>query len=496
MDETFSFASEMERKRVPFSFVTITGTEGITPRKSGRMAVSLDGSAGTVGGGEVERYAISESRRMLKEGKGGNISYSLPLGKVHMSVDIPVRGKDAHIVGFGHVGEEIAKLLYSVGYRVFVYTSEVVDESYCTSFVVKDLSTMKDIMKLGKNSAVVVTVHDTESFEPFLLSSDAFYIGFLGSRMRSILKDRRIMMPIGLDIGAETPEEIAISVVAEILREEKAKSGKSLSVKKRRLVVVRGGGDLATGVMIRLHNAGYDVVSLELGKPTQVRRNVSFAEAMYEGSWTVSGVTAVKAAGIKDIFPILDSGCVAIMEDGDGDTIRALKPTVVVDAILAKRNLGTDKSMAPLVIALGPGFTAGDDVDVVIETKRGHTLGSVIRKGSAIKNTGIPGIIAGYGIERVLRCKGEGIFRGAKTFGDIVKKGDVVAYVGDEEVKAEIDGMVRGILHDGLYVTSGFKVGDIDPRGKDAIYQTPSDKAMAVAGGVLEAVDSFFSSFT
>ena len=171
-----------------------------------------------------------------------------------------------------------------------------------------------------------------------------------------------------------------------------------------------------------------------------------------------------------------------------------LSPAVVIDAIIAKRNLGTRIDMAPLVIALGPGFTAGKDCHAVIETMRGHSLGAIIMDGSAQANTGIPGLIMGYGKERVVRSPSSGCFRGVKTFGDIVKKGDVIAFVGDVPVEATIDGMVRGMLRSGLEVTPGFKIADIDPRGEGVKYDEPSDKARSIAGSVLECVDAFFNS--
>ena len=165
----------------------------------------------------------------------------------------------------------------------------------------------------------------------------------------------------------------------------------------------------------------------------------------------------------------------------------------MIDAVIAKKNLGTRIDMAPLTIALGPGFEAGRDVDVVIETKRGHNLGKIITGGYAEANTGVPGIIGGYGKERVIRSSASGVFKGVKTFGDIVEAGDVIAYVGDAPQHTLISGMVRGMLHDGLEVCEGFKIADVDPRGSGVDYTSVSDKARCIAGSVLEVVDSYFA---
>ena len=267
---------------------------------------------------------------------------------------------------------------------------------------------------------------------------------------------------------------------------------RSLDEADRKLIVVRGAGDLATGTILRLHNAGYKVVALEVENPTVIRRTVSFAQAIYDGTMTVEGVTAEK--GCLDSIPdILSRDRIPVLIDPDMSILDRYHPAVLVDAIIAKRNLGTYRSMAPFTIALGPGFIAGQDVDAVVETKRGHSLGRIIYSGSAIANTGIPGMIAGYAAERVIHSPIAGVFNGHRSIGDIVSKGDIIADVSGTPVVASIDGMLRGLLSSGLYVPEGFKIADIDPRGADADYLTVSDKARAIAGGVLEAVDHFLN---
>lgn len=259
------------------------------------------------------------------------------------------------------------------------------------------------------------------------------------------------------------------------------------------LVIVRGGGDLATGTIYKLYQCGLRVLVLETEHPSAVRRNVAFCEAVYEGSHTVEGVTCILAENMEEAVSLLQRGQIAMLKDPQGKSIGALEPFAVVDAIMAKRNLGTNREMAPVTVALGPGFTAGVDVDAVIETMRGHSLGRVMYRGAALGNTGVPGAIKGYTRERVLHSPAAGIFRSVKDITDTVKKGELIAVIetetGDVPVKASMDGILRGLIRDGYAVGRGFKIGDIDPRAEE--YEncfTISDKARCIAGGVLEAL--------
>lgn len=259
------------------------------------------------------------------------------------------------------------------------------------------------------------------------------------------------------------------------------------------LIIVRGGGDLATGTIYKLKKSGFPVLILETPTPSAIRRNVAFSEAVYQGTQTVEDMTCYLAGSPEEAERLLESGKLTMLVDPLGDAISRLKPLGVVDAILAKKNLGTARHLAPITIGLGPGFTAGVDVDAVIETKRGHNLGRVIRKGCAIPNTGIPGIIGGYGKERVIHCPAHGILRNVRYITDTVVKGETIALVETEEgavpVPATLDGILRGLIRDGYPVTRGFKIADIDPRVDE--YEncfTISDKARCIAGGVLEAI--------
>lgn len=258
-------------------------------------------------------------------------------------------------------------------------------------------------------------------------------------------------------------------------------------------IVVRGGGDLATGTIYKLWKSGLKVLILECQYPSAIRRKVAFSDAVYNGSQTVEDVTCHLVQNLEEAEQAVLDGCVPLMVDPEGDVIRICRPAVVVDAILAKRNLGTKKDMAPMTIALGPGFEAGKDVHYVIETKRGHRLGRIITEGCAIPNTGIPGEIAGYGKERVMHSPEEGIFHEIHHIGDEVEKGDVIGWIehGNErvDVTASLTGILRGIIREGYPVTKGFKIADIDPRMEEKDNcDTISDKARCIAGGVLEAI--------
>ena len=302
--------------------------------------------------------------------------------------------------------------------------------------------------------------------------------------------------------------------------------------KKNLLIICRGAGDLATGIIHRLHRAGHRVIALETDYPAAIRRQVSFCEAVYDGSAAVEGVTArlVPAltdaetdtetySGINDtpaahivsekwdssaIEAVLEAGEVPLLIDPKGESIALLKPDVVVDAIIAKKNLGTTIDMAPLVIGVGPGFTAGQDVHLVIESMRGHNLARIITDGMAQPNTGVPGNIAGFTSERVIHAPAAGYIHDVRKIGDIVQKGDEIARIyPDKEsydntlseyvpVNATITGIIRGLIREGYYFREGFKIADIDPRESELTNCfTISDKARSIAGSVLEAVSAF-----
>lgn len=254
------------------------------------------------------------------------------------------------------------------------------------------------------------------------------------------------------------------------------------------LVLIKGAGDLATGIAHRLKMAGFSIVMTDIERPTVVRHTVSFASAVYNGQAEVEGVSAKRCDNFEQIKEALEDNKVAVIIDPKASVISTLRPDVVIDAIIAKKNLGTSKDDAKIVIGVGPGFTAGIDVDYVVETKRGHYLGKVLTSGSAIANTGVPGEIGGYSKERIIRAPKEGNFKPLAKIGDNVNEGDIVAHVDDMPVLALMPGTIRGMLMENIKVTPGFKCGDIDPRCNLEHCFTISDKARAIGGGVLEAI--------
>lgn len=253
-------------------------------------------------------------------------------------------------------------------------------------------------------------------------------------------------------------------------------------------VVVKGGGDLASGVVYRLTKAGFPVTITELAQPLAIRRPVAFATAVYEGFITVDGITARRVDGPPAVKSVQAAGEIPVLVDPQGASLAELNPAVVVDARIAKRNLGTTRADAPLVIALGPGFTAGVDCHAVIETNRGHCLGRVFWDGTAEPDTGKPGRVQGHTSDRVLRAPANGFVHPQVAIGEAVTQGDVVATVGDVPITAPFDGVLRGLIHPSVPVTAGLKVGDVDPRAERDYCFLISEKSLAIGGGVLEAV--------
>lgn len=256
-----------------------------------------------------------------------------------------------------------------------------------------------------------------------------------------------------------------------------------------RLVIVRGAGDLASGTLAHLYRCGFAVLALECKQPAAIRRAAAFCEAVYDGIHTVEQITCRRIDTPEQVWNVIAAGEIPLLIDENADCIAQLKPSAVVDAIIAKRNLGTHSKMAPVVVALGPGFTAPQDCHAVIETMRGHNLGRVFYKGSALPNTGVPGLIQGCGTERVIHAPASGMMHCIHHISDEVTKGDIIAYVGETPVYASLTGILRGILREGFPVPKGMKLADIDPRSeqKNNCF-TISDKARCIAGGVMEAL--------
>ena len=257
----------------------------------------------------------------------------------------------------------------------------------------------------------------------------------------------------------------------------------------RTIIAIKGAGEMATGVTVRLKRAGFSrIFMMEIEHPLAVRRMVSFSEAIHDTKTVVEDVEAVRAQDKKGIFAAWDRGQLAVLIDPEWTILKELQPQVLIDATIAKRNLGTTIEDAPLVIGLGPGFTASVDVHRVIETMRGHDLGRVIEKGSAQPNTGVPGNIGGHTVDRVLRAPAGGVFHSERKITDKVRAGDVVCRIAGKDVISKIDGVIRGLIREGTLVREGLKIGDIDPRGCVEYCSTVSEKSRAIGGSVLEAI--------
>ena len=522
-----------------FTLYVILETEGKISRKCGAMITQNDEIIfGTIGGGNLERGAIEKAHSIehfevvkLFSCSGGSAHiaifkdldhelvqeimdeskpYSLLIEdntvkviesksgihgeQVYKKGDCYIHAirpkKNLIIVGGGHVGRRVKKMATFMGYSVTLYDTRAEGLNRVDEFHIESYKELVPIIQDDMDTALVILTRGIEKpIVRALSDKKLFYIGMLGHEDYN-----SYYSPIGLDIGAENVKEVALSIISELEAVYHNEHGGHLKDKKGKYILVRGAGDLATGVIITLKKAGFRVIATEIERPTVIRRTVAFADAVYDGECTVEDVKAEKAENLKDVLSILDHGNVPVLVDPNLNILNDIHFEVVIDAIIAKKNLGTNRSMAPFTVALGPGFCAGKDCDVVVETKRGHDLARLIYSGFATPNTGIPGLIEGYGKERVIHSLSSGVFKGCVEIGTIVKKGDLIAMVEDTPHYATLDGMVRGMLRTGLKVPEGFKVADIDPRGERANFKTVSDKARALGSSVLLAVMEHFAS--
>lgn len=506
----------------PVVLLTIVGKEGSTPREVGaKMLVTNSETHGTIGGGTVEGLAIDDAHAVLDgEAEPGTRTYDLyPGGNTGMvcggSMDVfidLVRGaKHLYIAGGGHIAAELAPLAENMGYEVSVIDDreEYADpERYSETTQTRHGGydeELRDLSMTEETAVVVATRSGTfdQHAVGAALDGGAGYVGLVASDTKtrhvldSLAEDgyerhalAHVRAPVGLDIGGGRPEDVALSILSEMHCDHHNASGERHSqLDLDDLVVVRGGGDLGSGVVHRLHRAGFPVIVTEVEKPTVVRRAVAFASAMYEDGIEIEGVTGRRATTTDEVIEILADGSVPVLDDSNAHIADTLGAGVLVDAIMAKGKFdtGTRQNDAGVVIGLGPGFDPGDNVDAVIETDRGHELGRVIYEGTASEYDGEPGERRGYTHERVLRAPTAGVWTPSVEIGEYVAEGQGLGSVGKEPVKSEIDGLVRGLVHAGVEVDSGTKLGDVDPR--DGVDHTKiSDKALCLGGGVLEAV--------
>ena len=261
-------------------------------------------------------------------------------------------------------------------------------------------------------------------------------------------------------------------------------------------ILVRGAGEMASGIAHVLRTSGFRLSMTEIPRPMAIRRQVSFCESIWDGFCVVEGVRAQRVQSWEELDDVIALGAIPVIVDPELTCINLWKPDVIVDATLAKRNLGLRSDMAELVVALGPGFSAPEDADVVIETNRGHNLGRLILKGEAAPDTGVPETVAGYSTERVVRSPLDGTLEAKKNIGDLVKEDETIALVDSTPVASTLTGVLRGMIRDSLVVTKGLKIADIDPRAEINYCWSISDKARALGGSVLWALVSTFNPST
>lgn len=525
----FKRISELETESlIPFALCTVVETKGSSPRKSGRMLVFEGGEIeGTIGGGPAEWHVIKEAQKLMKLGQSRLLEVILdknhPEGlemtcggqmKVHIETFLPK--PKLFLIGAGHVNLALFNLAVNLDFELYIVDDRedtLTREAFKMAkeiIIAEDIETavVKARPLIGKEDFVVVATKDNdEAALKALLLHDCHYLGLIGSRRKchlikanlakseaELLWLEQIHMPVGLDLGGQTPEEIAISVTAEILREKYNKSGKSLS-EKLTLVLIRGAGDLATGVAVRLFKSGFQVVMSEIEKPTCIRHEVAFASAVFKGRHAVEGVDALFCESLLEVSKALNTGKIPVFTKNEA-LLHRLKPQVFIEATIRKEAIDVDLSLAPLTLGLGPGFTAGVDVHGVVETNRGHYLGSVIWQGRAEADTATPGSIGGYTHERVIKAPESGVFVPIAKIGASLISDDVIGYLelGEDDggrrlaVTTQISGVLRGILFEPMAVTKGFKIADVDPRAELSHCFTISDKARAIGGGVLEAI--------
>lgn len=519
----FAAVSDLLSEGHSVAMLTVVGTSGSAPREVGtRMAVTPDEEYGTIGGGSVEGLAIDDAREVLAGKKEPGVrSYELERGgntgmvcggSMEVFIDRLSARPRLYLAGGGHINQELAPIAVRLGYAVTVIDDR---ETYADPALFPDAVTviegnyddeLRDL-PMGADASLVVATRSS-TFDGAAtaagLDGDAGYIGVVASETKAehitdSLVDSgysraalaRVRSPVGLKLGGDGPADIALSILAEVARDRHGVSGaRETTLNLDDLVVIRGGGDLGSGVGYRLHKAGFPVIVTEVATPTVVRRQVAFATAIYEETVEIEGVTGRRVTDADEAVAALDSGEVPVIEDPEAAIADRLGAAVVVDAIMAKGKVdtGTRRDDADVVIGMGPGFKAGEDVDAVIETDRGHELGRAIYEGSASAYDGEPGEREGYTHERVFYAPVSGRWEPTVEIGELVEAGATVGTVGGEPVTSEIAGLIRGLVAPDIEVSEGTKLGDTDPRGESVDPGKISDKALCLGGGVLEAI--------
>jgi len=540
MDSLYKKMYSLQSENKPFVVATIVKSKGSAPRHNAKMIVTYDNIIfGTIGGGPLEHYVIEESIKAILKKESTMLYYRLGKdsntaslytennknikqiemlcgGDIDIFIEFVGSVRNVYLIGSGHVNIALAHILNFLGYKysvVATHNSHLNEEKFINgNFILDDTFTnaIRGINFCEEDIVIIATFNNDEESLRELIKKDLAFLGMIGSRKKvhtikekllcdnaATLNDMKTLhSPLGLDLGGESPEDIAISIMSLVMMRVNNASGESRSSynKKNNTIVVRGGGDIATGVVLALKKVGFNIIVLEKENPTVIRRYVSIANAVYYSSFAIEGIKGVLVETYDEALSLSkEKNTVPILIDDDMSSLTRIKPFALIDATIAKKNMGLSKNLAPLVVALGSGFKANVDCHYVIETMRGHDLGRIIYEGYALENTGVPASVMGVSGDRLLKSPCKGIFNIKKDIGILVEKNDEVGSVTDEDgvvhiIKAKIDGVVRGMLKSGIHVEASFKVGDIDPRANIGYAFSVSEKSRSLGGAVLLAI--------
>ena len=546
MQDMYRKIYDLQNSGVNFAIATIVSSKGSVPRNNAKMIVLEDKTIfGTIGGGYLEFYTIEESVKSIQNKTSMMLYYRLNSdgtshiasninsdkkniemlcgGEVDIFVEYVSSKQNIYLIGGGHVNLALSGLINFLGLNYYVVEDREdfrLRDKYINANFIVDSSFDNAIKKIkfNKNDIVIIATSksDEEAFLSILkntkhIDNNLAFFGMIGSKNKvSILRnkaintgliskdilDKILSSPIGLDLGGESPECIALSIMSLILIKINNASGKdiSLGAKNKNTIVVRGAGDIATGTIKALKDSGFNIIALEIEAPTVIRSTVSLASALYEKEYEVEHIKSILVDTVVEAINLSkEKNIVPILIDREMATIKTIKPFVLIDATISKINRGITKGLADIVICLGPGFDASKDCDYVIETMRGHTFATIIDNGYAIPNTAVPANISGESILRVIKSPKTGIIKNKKSIGDIISKDDVICIIESHDnkeypVKAQINGVLRGLIRDGFYVTENLKIADIDPRGQVDNCFTISDKSRTLGYAVLSCI--------
>lgn len=510
----YLIASSLEANNIPFAWVSvIDSTKTLGPTK-GRMLVKEDGkSFGTLGLIEFEEKACTNAIACLKRGKGGlfNLHCEKDDTSITIHVDIGCKGPSLIIIGGGKIAIELSKLAFHAGFSPVVIETrkDVLNKSkypsYCDLLYNVTIKKALSEISVDKTSKFIILSNNFLRAKDLKAMADTpvSYIGlqntsdhFINLLSEIELDSKQILKfhyPVGLPSKEYTAYQSALSLLSAILFERQDWSNKRVG-SNNPPIIVRGAGEISSAIILKLHGAGLRVIALDIAQPTIVRRLCSFAQAVYDTSIVVEGVSGElikKEEKLSDIYALIDKGIIPVVIDPEATLIKKVHPFIVIDAIHARKNLGLKKDDAPLVIALGPGFTAGKDCDLVIETMVDENLGRIITEGPATKVSKDFIFPENQKNGITVMSPSHGTFSSGLTIGSPVAKGDIIAAVDGKPIYAPSTGSIRGILQSGLTVSEGLEVAEISDKEEDEMKPHGSNRARAIAAGVLEAVENF-----